>query len=232
MQLKRGDTNLESFNKRLNDPVELENYKRPFDHYKVALLPKILGNILVISGNLVYGYKPSYAKFRSVEIIARVPYHSWSSAAFTLLTMFFSNEKKALNLSSVVKYSEIAQDNETMHVVVISQLAAKHHRNMDVFRRTIVPLFFSFFYFWFSYVIYLIHPKYSYQINYMFEQHAFDQYNLFLEQNEELLKSRKMDSEFLTWYGRHSETEYDFFLSVRNDEIIHRNTSVQEIKFV
>ncbi len=231
MQLKRGDTNLEAFNKKLNDRVELENYKRPFDNYQISLIPRILGNTLVVAGNIVYGYAPSYAKFRAVEIIARVPYHSWSSAAFTLLTMFFSNERKALNLSSVAKYAEIAGDNETMHVVVISQIATRH-KKMGIFRKTIVPVCFSFFYFWFSYLIYLVNPKYSYQLNYIFEQHAFDQYSLFLEQNEEKLKAKKMDSDYLTWYGRHVENEYEFFRSVRNDEIIHRNTSIQEIKFV
>jgi hypothetical protein len=231
MQLKRGDTNLEAFNKKLNDPVELENYKKQFDDYKISLIPKILGNILVASGNLVYGRAPSYAKFRAVEIIARVPYHSWSSAAFTMLTMFFANEKKAISLSSVAKYSEIAGDNETMHVVVISQIAARH-KKMGILRKTMIPVLFSFFYFWFSYLMYIIKPKYSYELNYMFEQHAFDQYSLFLAQNEEKLRAKKMDSDFLSWYGRHTENEYDFFLSVRNDEIIHRNTTIQEINFV
>jgi hypothetical protein len=80
--------------------------------------------------------------------------------------------------------------------------------------------------------MYIIKPKYSYELNYMFEQHAFDQYSLFLAQNEEKLRAKKMDSDFLSWYGRHTENEYDFFLSVRNDEIIHRNTTIQEINFV
>ena len=63
----------------------------------------------------------------------------------------------------------------------------------------------------------------------MFEQHAFEQYDLFLKQNEQELKNKKVESKFLEWYGRFPENQYEFFMSVRNDEIIHRNTSIQEI---
>jgi hypothetical protein len=42
--------------------------------------------------------------------------------------------------------------------------------------------------------------------------------------------SREMiESEFLSWYGRHPRSEYEFFRSVRNDELVHRNRSIHEI---
>lgn len=64
----------------------------------------------------------------------------------------------------------------------------------------------------------------------MFESHAFDQYQKFLELYGSELKHKKVESKFLDWYGRYPRTQYDFFLSVRNDEIIHRNNSIEEIK--
>lgn len=229
MELQRGNTDLERLNEELNNDDALNAYKRPYDNYKVSFLPRALGKFLVWSGNIVYGHKPSYLKFRAVEVIARVPYHSWASAAYTLLTMFYTNEKKAMKLSNVSKYARVAQDNETMHVVVISQLA-HGEEHAGFFRHTFIPMWFAFFYFWWSYFLYLIKPRYSYELNYMFENHAFEQYSLFLEEYGEELKNKPVKSEFLAWYGRNPRNQYEFFRSIRNDEIIHRNTSIEEIQ--
>ncbi|MBI5406019.1 hypothetical protein HY972_03240 [Candidatus Kaiserbacteria bacterium] len=211
----------------LNDEATLRAYKEPLDAYNVGLVPRILGVVLVWCGNAVYG-KPSYLKFRAVEVIARVPYHSWTSAAFTLLTLFYSNERRALKLSTIARFAHFASENETMHVVVISTLARKEKR-AGIVRHTLIPTLFAFFYFWLSYLLYFINPRWSLETNYLFEQHAFDQYSLFLAENEEMLKSRSIESEFLAQYGRHPRSQYEFFRSVRNDEIIHRNRSIHEI---
>jgi len=228
MELQRGNEELEQLNRELNDPETLRAYKEPLDNYRVSFLPRVLGGWLVFCGNLIYGEEPTYLKFRAVEVIARVPYHSWASSAYTLLTLFYSNEAKALILSNLARYARFAQDNETMHVVVISHLARKE-KHAGFLRRTVIPMFFAFFYFWWSYVLYLANPRYSYELNYMFESHAFEQYSRFVEHNKEALSHKPIESAFLTWYGRHPRNQYEFFLSVRNDEIIHRNTSIREI---
>lgn len=214
--------------KSLNDDATLKSYKEPLDGYRPGLLPRLLGGMLIWCGNLVYGRSPSYLKFRAVEVIARVPYHSWASAAFTLLTLFYSDEKRALRFSVIARFARFASDNETMHVVVISALAHKE-QPAGIIRYTLIPLFFAFFYFWMSYILYLLYPRWSLETNYIFEQHAFDQYSLFLTQNGAALKSKSIESEFLAWYGRHPRSQYEFFRSVRNDEIVHRNRSVREI---
>lgn len=220
---------VESLNVILNDPEKLAEYKRPYDGYKVSLVPRILGEFLVACGDIIYGEKPSYLKFRSVEVIARVPYHSWASAAYTLLTLFYSNETRALKLSTITAFARFAQDNETMHVVVVSCLARRERWN-DPIRQTVIPLLFAFFYFWASYLLYMINPRYSLELNYMFESHAFEQYDRFLKENEHELRHKLVQSDFLTWYGRAPKHQYDFFQSVRNDELIHRNRSIREIE--
>jgi hypothetical protein len=228
MELTRGNEDLERLNKELNDPVQLAAYRAPYDHYRPAALPRFLGHTLVWLGNLFYGREPSYLKFRAVEVIARVPYHSWASAAYTLLTLFYTDETKARDLSEVARYARQAQDNETMHVVVISCIAKREGR-AGILRYTIIPMVFAFFYFWWSYVLYLLNRKWSHELNYMFEQHAFDQYQRFLDTRGDELRGKRVESEFLTWYGRHPRNQYEFFASVRNDEIVHRNTSIREI---
>lgn len=219
---------LERLGAELCDEAQLRVYKEPADGYPISFFPRMLGNLLIWSGNLVYGKRPTYLKFRAVEVIARVPYQSWVSAAYTLLTLFYGNEKKALKYSNVTQFARIAQDNETMHVVVISKIV-KDECKAGVIRYTIIPMFFAFFYFWASYVLYLVNKKFSMELNYCFENHAYEQYAQFLEENEELLKSKVVVSDFLAWYGRNPLTQYEFFRSVRNDEIIHRNMSVHTL---
>lgn len=220
---------LERLGAELCDVDTLEEYRKPYDGYPISFFPRVLGKILVFSGNIVYGKKPTYLKFRAVEVIARVPYQSWVSAAYTILTLFYSNEKKALELSGVTQYARIAQDNETMHVIVISKIA-KDECRAGFIRYTLIPMVFAFFYFWASYVLYLVNKRYSMELNYCFENHAFEQYSQFLTENEEALKGKMIVSDFLAWYGRHPISQYEFFQSVRNDELIHRNMSVHSIQ--
>ncbi len=212
----------------LNDEDSLRAFKTPYDSYRPSMLPRMFGDFLIWCGNTVYGHKPSYAKFRAIEVIARVPYHSWSSAVFTLLTLFYADEKRALALSNISRFTNFAANNETMHVVVISALARAHER-AGLIRHTLLPMFFAFLYFWFSYLLYLVNPRWSLEINYLFEDHAFHQYSAFLAENEAQLKQCPMMSPFLVWYGRYPRSEYEFFHSVRNDELVHRNRSVQQI---
>jgi hypothetical protein len=123
----------------------------------------------------------------------------------------------------------LRKDNETMHVVVISQLAKQEYR-AGAIRYTLIPMLFAFFYFWASYTLYLINKRYSMELNYCFENHAFLQYSEFLLENAEELKNKPITSEFLAWYGRTPRSQYEFFESVRNDELIHRNMSVHSLQ--
>jgi len=229
MDLHGSNKEFEALVSELCDDAQLEAYKKPYDNYPVSAVSRFLGRALVWCGNLVYGKEPSYLKFRAVEVIARVPYHSWESAVYTLLTMFYTNEKKALKLSTISRFARFAQDNETMHVVVISHIAKHNGLKAGFLRYTLTPVLFAFFYFWASFFLYLLKSRWSLELNYMFEQHAFDQYSRFLEIKRDELKGKTIGSEFLTWYGRHPRSEFDFFLSVRSDEIIHRNQSIHEI---
>lgn len=214
----------EALLRTLEDQKILEEYKRSYDDYTVGIIPKILGSILVGAGNLVYGREPSYGKFKAVEVIARIPYQSWEVASYTLLTMFYANEKKAIALSRLSAFSRVSQDNETMHVVVLSQLAKRYGED-GWLRHTLIPLLFSFFYAAASFLLYLFSAKSALQLNYLFEDHAYAQYSKFVEHNTEALKDRHVLIDFLDFYGRNPQSEYDLFVSIRNDEIIHRNES-------
>lgn len=183
----------EALLKTLEDPAQLAEYKKSYDGYQVGIIPKILGTILVTCGNLVYGRDPSYGKFKAVEVIARIPYQSWEVASYMLLTMFYSNEQKAIELSKTSRFGRSSQDNETMHVVVLSQLAKKYGEDGFI-RHTLIPLLFSFGYAVASFVLYLFSPKSALQLNYLFEDHAFSQYSIFVEKHAEELKTKPVSS--------------------------------------
>ncbi len=214
----------EALLKTLEDTKQLESYKQSYDGYRTGFIPNILGGILVNCGNFIYGHDPSYGKFKAVEVIARIPYQSWEVAIYTLLTVCYANERKAIQLSKDSRFSRVAQDNETMHVVVLSQLAKKYGEDGFI-RHTLIPLLFSFGYAAASFILYLFSPKSSLQLNYLFEDHAFSQYSLFVEKHAEELKSKPVKIDFLEFYGRPVKSEYELFVSIKNDEIIHRNMS-------
>ncbi len=214
--------------RQLNDPAVLESYKKSCGDVHLAILPKLLGSFLVWAGNTFYGEKPSYLKFRAVEVIARVPYHSWAAVAHTLLTLFYRDEKRALKLCEDNNFARLSQENETMHVIVISKLADEEQKG-NFLVHTVIPMLFAFFYYWMSYVLYLVNPRWSLQLNFLFEDHAFEQYDRFIRDNEEALKNKIVASDFLLWYGRDPLSQYEFFQAVRNDEIIHRNKSIHHM---
>lgn len=212
--------------KKLKDKEARDAYFSEYRNPTLSLVARLLGSLLVGVGNLVYGEKPSYEKFKAVEVIARIPYQSWESVAYTLLTAFYSDEHRAIRYAKVLPFARHAQDNETMHVVVVSQIVKAHGHN-GVIRHTLIPLLFSFFYFWAIWLLSLCYKRGAFELNFLFESHAYEQYTRFLETEGEHLRSRPLDSHFLTFYGREAQNEYDFFESVMIDEVIHRNVSLK-----
>ncbi len=204
-----------------------ETYRENATHVKVGIVPRFLGCILVTTGNLFYGSKPSYGKFKALEIVARIPYQSWEVATYMLLTFFFSDEQKAIRLSESSYFSRVAQDNETMHVVLMADLARKYREGW-FWLHTAIPVLFSLLYSVSIFLLFLFHRRSAYELNYLFESHAFDQYQCFLDMEGARLKLAPVQSAFLEFYGRHVKNEYELFLSIRNDELVHRNQSITE----
>lgn len=219
----------EALVKELNDPTLRAEYARAYDHYKPGIVARVLGYILVGSGNFVYGKNPSYEKFKAIEVIARIPYQSWEVATYTLLTGLYANEERAIELTKTSTFSREAQDNETMHVVVMSQIV-KRLNCQGFFRHVLIPLLFALFYFWTIYLLYMLSRRSALELNYIFENHAYHQYQQFLTEHGARLRDTPVFSDFLVFYGRNPRSEYELFESIRNDELIHRNRSIRELQ--
>jgi hypothetical protein len=132
-------------------------------------------------------------------------------------------------LAGISRFSRIAQDNETMHVVVISELM-RQHGDSRLMRTTLMPMIGSFVYFYFSFILYFLNRRYSFELNYAFENHAYKQYQRFLDENEAMLRAAPVKCAFLDFYGRTVANEYELFELIRNDELLHRNASIEKIK--
>ncbi|HEX8591167.1 MAG TPA: alternative oxidase [Candidatus Paceibacterota bacterium] len=215
--------------RQLCDPELRAEYARAYDNYRPGFAARVLGRIFVGFGDLMYGKQPSYTKFKAIEVVARIPYQSWEVASYTLLTWFYGNEQRAIQLAKTSAFSRMAQDNETMHVVVMSQIV-KRLRSASFIRHTLIPLLFAGFYALTVFVLYLISRRASLELNYIFEAHAYAQYSEFLETHAERLRITPFASDFLEFYGRHVRSEYELFMTIRNDELIHRNRSIRELQ--
>jgi ubiquinol oxidase len=221
----------ELLSKKLDDEETLSTYRLECDNCEVSTTARVLGNFLVFLGNFFYGKKPSYEKFKAIEVIARIPYQSWEVASYVFLSAFHGNEKKAIELAKTSAFSRMAQDNETMHVVVISHIVQREH-GASFIMHTFIPVIFSLFYFWAIFILYFISPRRALELNYLFEDHAFHQYDQFLKEQGEVLRHKPITSEFLDFYGRHVRNEYELFLSIRNDELVHRNSSMHHARLL
>ncbi|MBU6310348.1 hypothetical protein KGO06_00200 [Patescibacteria group bacterium] len=213
----------------LRDPTALAAFCAACDSYRPHRISRILAGFLINAGNVIYGARPSYGKFKALEVIARIPYQSWEAVAYTLLTVFYSDEHRAIRLSRIIPFARHAQDNETMHVVVLSALARRHGARGFI-RFTAVPLVFSFAYYWAIWVLSIFDKHIAFEINFLFESHAYEQYRAFIDEHALALRGRPVESAYLRFYGRTVQDELELFESIALDEVIHRNASVDMLR--
>jgi len=207
---------------------ELENYKKKYDYYQTGIFPKIIAKTLFGTVDLIYGKNPTIQKFKVIEVVARVPYQTWEFVNYLWTTNFYTNENKAIKYAKRSDFGKFAQDNETMHVVVISQIC-KSEKLGNFLGHTLLPIILAYIYFLISTILYMFSSKSSYELNYLFENHAYNQYDLLIKKDKNKLEKKKIHSKFLKFYGRECKNQLEFFESVKNDEIIHRNTSIEEM---
>ena len=221
----------EAFVKHLEDEKYHLHHKKKYDDYSPSLPARIFGKSLIGFLNLCYGKKPSYQKFKAIEVVARIPYQTWEMVSYWLMTFFFTNQEKAIALTRHSDFGKIGQDNETMHVVVISQICREENKG-NVIWHTLLPVLVSHIYFVFSYILFFLNKKFSYELNFLFEGHAYSQYNEFIHTHKKDLESKPVHNKYLEYYGRSCKNQYELFKSIRNDELIHRNNSIEEIEYM
>ncbi len=187
----------------------------------------LLASLLFISMDIFYGRKRTLSKFKVLEVIARVPYQSWEHVAYIAMTHMYTKPNFARRIFEFVKESRSQQDNEQWHLLILEELVQKQKFHENFFYYRLLPQFVAFFYYHVSWLLYVIHPAWSYALNADFEDHAEHEYMEFVRENP-AFESQPFESDFADDYGRF-ERLADLFRRIGLDERNHKEESLARI---
>ena len=175
----------------------------------------------------LYGRHRSLAKFKVLEIVARVPYQAWEQVAYIALTHRYTKLDFAKRVFDRVNESRAQQDNEQWHLLIIQELLDDSDEPDHFLRHRLIPQAIAFFYYQLSVVLFIVRPRWSYRLNADFEDHAEHEYAKFVDENP-WLAQRPYDGIFANDYGRFA-TLADLFRQIGHDERVHKLESLQRM---
>ena len=180
----------------------------------------IAARMLFVLMDVLYGRRRSLAKFKVLEIVARVPYQAWEQVAYITLTHRYNRLHFARRAFERVNESRSQQDNEQWHLLIIQELLDERDEPDSLIRHRLVPQAIAFFYYQLSVALFIVRPQWSYRLNADFEDHAEHEYARFVDENS-WLAQRPYDGVFADDYGRFA-TLADLFRQIGHDERHHK----------
>jgi len=187
----------------------------------------LLARLLFVSMDLLYGRKKTLAKFRVLEIIARMPYQAWENVAYIAITHAHADPDFARRIFEWVRESRSQQDNEQWHLLILEELKNKSGIREHFFYRSLMPQAIAFLYYNISWLLYVIRPKWSYLLNAHFEDHAEHEYMHYVAENP-ALEQVPFESAFREDYGRFDSLA-DLFRQIGYDERVHKLESLARL---
>jgi hypothetical protein len=187
----------------------------------------LLARLLFVSMDLLYGRTKTLAKFRVLEIIARMPYQAWENVAYIAITHAHADPDFARRIFDWVRESRSQQDNEQWHLLILEELKNKSGVRERFFYRSLMPQAIAFLYYNISWLLYVIRPKWSYLLNAHFEDHAEHEYMKYVEENP-ALEQVPFESAFGSDYGRFASLA-DLFRQIGYDERVHKLESLARL---
>jgi hypothetical protein len=186
-----------------------------------------LARLLFSTMDVVYGRKKTFSKFKVLEIIARVPYQSWEHVAYIAMTHTYSQPRFARRVFEFIKESRDQQDNEQWHLLILEELVQKKAIPENFILARIFPQIMAFFYYHVSWILYVIEPRLSYELNADFEDHAEHEYMEFVKENP-ALDQEPFLSEFENDYGWFRSLG-DVLRRIGLDERLHKLESLERM---
>ena len=183
--------------------------------------------MLFLAMDLLYGRQRSLAKFKVLEIVARVPYQAWEQVAYIAMTHRYTKLHFAKRVFERVNESRAQQDNEQWHLLIIQELLDDRDEPDAFIRHRLVPQAIAFFYYQLSVLLFIVRPQWSYRLNADFEDHAEHEYARFVDENP-WLSQRPYDGIFAGEYG-HYATLSDLFRQIGHDERVHKLESLHRM---
>lgn len=187
-----------------------------------------LGKILFFCMDLFYGKKRTFSKFKVLEVIARVPYQSWEHVAYISMTHTYAMPDFARRIFDFIQEARHQQDNEQWHLLILEELVQKKGIRENFWLHRILPQFGAFFYYHVSWLLYVIHPAWSYELNADFEDHAEHEYMEFVLENP-AFESETFESTFEKDYGAFSNLA-DLLRQIALDERQHKEESLERVQ--
>ncbi len=171
----------------------------------------------------VYGRPRTLSKFKVLELVARVPYQSWEQVAYIAITHTVRRTDLARRIFDRVAESRAQQDNEQWHLLILEERIAAGNVQEGWLRFRVVPQVLAFAYYQLSWLLYVMRPAWSYQLNADFEDHAEHEYaTLVLEHPE--WDDEPFESAFAADYAPVA-TIADLFRQISYDERVHKEES-------
>jgi hypothetical protein len=169
----------------------------------------------------LYGRTRTLAKFRVLELVARVPYQAWENVAYVAVTHTARQPGFARRVFDTVRLARWEQDNEQWHLLILEELTADEHQ--PFLRHRVAPQILAFAYYQLSWLLYAVNPKWSYRLNADFEDHAEHEYALLVKEHPEW-ESTSYESAFSHDFGDY-ESRADLFRQICHDERLHKEES-------
>jgi hypothetical protein len=120
------------------------------------------------------------------------------------------------------------QDNEQWHLLILEELIADSGRREARWLYYWIPQAIAFFYYQLSWLLYVLHPAWSYRLNADFEDHAEHEYMALVDEHPEW-EDEPFSSAFAADYGSF-ESLADLFRQIGHDERVHKEESLAHMR--
>lgn len=187
----------------------------------------LLARLLFVSMDLLYGRRRTLAKFRVLEVVARVPYQSWETATYKQISRSSSRPPLVLRLWDRVRAFRAQQDNEQWHLILLTELSAQSAEPVSGPRHGLLPKLIAFGYWHASWLLYALSPRWSHRLNADFEDHAEHEYAAFVAENPHL-DGVPHRTDVGAGYGTFASVA-DLLRQIGHDERLHKQESEQRL---
>jgi hypothetical protein len=186
-----------------------------------------LARALFITLDFFYGRPRSVSKFKVLEVIARVPYQAWEQVAYVAMTHKYGEPNFARRIFDFVSEARRQQDNEQWHLLILEEMIEARSVRESFLQYRVLPQVIAFVYYHISWLLYVIRPRLSYELNAHFEDHAEHEYMEFVRENPSL-ETTAFRSVFEKDYGTFN-SEADLFRQIGLDERLHKDESLHRM---
>src|SRR5688572_32055679 len=188
----------------------------------------LLAQTLFVGLDLFYGRRRSLSKFKVLEVIARVPYQAWEHVAYIAMTHKYGEPNFARRIFDFVSEARHQQDNEQWHLLILEEMVEAKNIREGFLRYRLLPQMIAFFYYHVSWMLYVIRPRLSYELNAHFEDHAEHEYMEFVRGNPSL-ENAIFRSACENDYGSFN-SQADLFRQIGLDERQHKEESLSRME--